>query len=150
VTRRIGTLLVPVPGLSGTVYPAGTTADELITIINSRHSQYGYDQRIEVFGSAGMLTADNVRPTTVRRYSNDGTGQGDPNLTLSLERYDASYRIELEAFVQAIQSGASCSPGYLDGMRALELAYAAAESARSGSSIRVKQRLDTQPQAACR
>ena len=55
---------------AGDFHSAVTTlrgsSDELITIINSRHSAYGYDQRLEAFGSDGMLQVDNTRPTTVR------------------------------------------------------------------------------------
>ena len=40
--------------------------DELITIVNSRHCAYGYEQRLEAFGSEGMLTAEDVLPTTIR------------------------------------------------------------------------------------
>ena len=42
---------------------------ELITITNSRHSAYGHDQRLEAFGSEGLLTAGNMTPTTVRKFS---------------------------------------------------------------------------------
>src|SRR5687767_11947593 len=41
---------------------------ELITIINSRHSAYGYDHRIEAFGAAGLLQVGNVGPTIVRAF----------------------------------------------------------------------------------
>jgi myo-inositol 2-dehydrogenase/D-chiro-inositol 1-dehydrogenase len=113
------------------------SGDELITIINSRHSAYGYDQRLEAFGSQGMLLVDNTRPTTVRAFTATATSAQDPSATQFLDRYDDSYRLELDAFVTAVQSGTPCSPGYLDGMRALELAYAAAESASTGCSVRL-------------
>ena len=113
------------------------SGDELIAIINSRHSAYGYDQRLEVFGSEGMLLVDNTRPTTVRAFNETATSAQDPGPSLFLDRYNDSYRLELDAFVAAVQSGTRCSPRYLDGMRALELAYAAAESASTGRSVRL-------------
>ncbi|MFE4835246.1 inositol 2-dehydrogenase [Arthrobacter sp. NPDC056691] len=112
--------------------------DELVTIINSRHSAYGYDQRVEAFGSEGMLQAGNVLPTTVQCSTGRGTGQGDPNLNFFLERYADAYRAELDAFVDFVISGVEPSPSYLDGMRALELAVAAAESAKTGRSVGIE------------
>jgi myo-inositol 2-dehydrogenase / D-chiro-inositol 1-dehydrogenase len=112
-------------------------ADELITIINSRHSPYGYDQRLEAFGDQGMLAADNPLPTTVRHSSPGGIGRHDASPTYYLDRYSQSYRRQLHAFVTAIETGTPCSPGYVDGLWALELAYAAAESAVTGRVVRV-------------
>ncbi|MFW0792288.1 inositol 2-dehydrogenase [Gordonia sp. CPCC 205515] len=110
---------------------------EIVTIINSRHCAYGYDQRIEAFGSTGMLTAGNVSATTVRRYDATGTEQAGPCLPFFLERYAAAYRAELDAFVQAIRAGGTCSPGFDDGVAALVLADAAAESATTGKTVSV-------------
>jgi myo-inositol 2-dehydrogenase/D-chiro-inositol 1-dehydrogenase len=110
---------------------------ELITIINSRHSAYGHDQRLEAFGSEGLLTAGNMAPTTVRKYSAAGTEESDPYLPFFLERYGQAYRNELDSFVKAIRGGTSCSPGFDDGLMALVLANAAEESARSGRVVTV-------------
>lgn len=108
---------------------------ELITIINSRHSAFGHDQRIEAFGSEGMLQAGNLADTTVRHFAAGGTETADPYVTFFLERYAQAYRRELDVFVQAIDAGARPSPGYDDGLAALELADAAAESVRTGATI---------------
>ena len=51
---------------------------ELVSITNSRHSAYGYDQRLEAFGSQGMLRADNISPTTVRSFGRACRGGGRP------------------------------------------------------------------------
>ncbi|MFJ4027524.1 inositol 2-dehydrogenase [Paenarthrobacter sp. NPDC089989] len=112
---------------------------ELITITNSRHSSYGYDQRLEAFGSEGMLNAGNVSPTTVRKYSAAGTEQTDAYLPFFLERYVDAYRNELDSFAKAIRSGTACSPGFDDGVQALVLANAAEESARSGRTVKIGQ-----------
>lgn len=113
--------------------------DELITIINSRHSVFGHDQRIEAFGSAGMLQAGNVTPTTVRHFGADGTESASPYVPFFLERYADAYRAELDAFVDAASTGAEPSPGYDDGLLALELAEAAVESARTGRTIHMEE-----------
>lgn len=110
---------------------------ELITIINSRHSAYGHDQRLEAFGSEGLLTAGNMAPTTVRKYSAAGTEESDAYLPFFLERYGQAYRNELDSFVKAIRGGTSCSPGFDDGVMALVLANAAEESARSGRVVTI-------------
>lgn len=112
---------------------------ELITITNSRHSAYGYDQRLEAFGSEGMLNAGNVSPTTVRKYSAAGTEETDAYLPFFLERYVDAYRNELDAFAKAIRTGTACSPGFDDGVQALVLANAAEESARSGRTVKIGQ-----------
>jgi myo-inositol 2-dehydrogenase/D-chiro-inositol 1-dehydrogenase len=112
---------------------------ELITITNSRHSAYGYDQRLEAFGSEGLLSAGNVAPTTVRKYSAAGTEESDAYLPFFLERYVEAYRNELDSLVQAVRGGTSCSPNFDDGLQALVLANAAEESARSGRVVKVGQ-----------
>jgi len=113
------------------------TNDELVTIINSRHCAYGYDQRLEAFGSDGMLSAENILPTTIRKSSSDCTDRQDAVSSSFLDRYSAAYRAELDAFAAAVLSRSSASPKYFDGMRALELAYAAGQSAQSGHTMRV-------------
>jgi len=110
---------------------------ELITITNSRHSAYGHDQRLEAFGSDGLLTAGNMTPTTVRKYGATGTEESDAYLPFFLERYAQAYRNELDSFVQSIRGGTACSPGFGDGVMALILANAAEESARSGRAVKI-------------
>nr|WP_237740797.1 inositol 2-dehydrogenase [Arthrobacter crystallopoietes] len=115
-----------------------TAADgEQVTITNSRHSAYGYDQRLEAFGAEGMLSAGNSRPTTVRSYTSAGTAQADAYEPFFLERYAAAYRAELDHFLQRVRDGAWASPGIDDGVAALELAEAAVESADTGRTIAV-------------
>ena len=112
--------------------------DELVTIINSRHASFGYDQRIEAFGSLGMLTASNQLPTTVRAFSATQTEVADPYQNFFLERYSSAYRQELADFVAGIQSGKLTNPTYEDGREALILADAALESAKTGKTVSLK------------
>ncbi|GAB3276319.1 inositol 2-dehydrogenase [Sinomonas notoginsengisoli] len=111
---------------------------ELVTITNSRHCAFGYDQRLEAFGSAGMLSAANLAADTVRFYSASGTEQAGPYLPFFLERYQAAYRAELDAFAAAVRTGTAPSPGFDDGMAALVLAEAATESAAAGKAVNVE------------
>jgi myo-inositol 2-dehydrogenase/D-chiro-inositol 1-dehydrogenase len=111
--------------------------NEIITIVNSRHSSYGYDQRIEVFGDKGMLQINNLGHSTVELYNSQSTRAGEPYMDFFLERYAASYRNELKLFVDGIKEGKVLGSTYDDGRAALILADAAHESARSGKSVKV-------------
>jgi myo-inositol 2-dehydrogenase / D-chiro-inositol 1-dehydrogenase len=106
-------------------------------INNSRHCIYGYDQRMEVFGAEGMLLNDNLRPTTLRRYGTAETEAREPLLNFFLERYADAYRLELDAFVEAIEVGRPMPVTVADGRQALRLADAALESATTGRRVRV-------------
>ena len=111
---------------------------KLVSVINSRHSSYGYDQRIEAFGSKGMLKIDNIADTTVRSYTSDHTEQRDPYMNFFLERYAASYRKELALFIESINTGKQLNPTYEDGCQALIIADAATESAKTGKVVTLK------------
>ncbi len=102
-----------------------------------REAVYGYDQRFEVSGSKGMLLQDNLRPSTLRRWSADATDAREPLLNFFLERYVDAYRNELTAFVDALRDGAPMPVTVKDGMQALRLAECALRSAQTGQPVRV-------------
>lgn len=102
-----------------------------------REASFGYDQRVEVFGSAGMVQNDNLRPSTIRRSSAEATDAREPLLAFFLERYADAYRNELEAFLAALDTGAPMPTSPRDGRQALRLADAAAESVQTGRAVRV-------------
>ena len=106
-------------------------------INNCRQAVYGYDQRLEVFGSAGMIVNDNLRPTTLRRFDSNITDAREPLLNFFLERYAESYRRELDAFVAAVLDQKAVPVTGEDGRRALMLADAALESARTAKAVRL-------------
>jgi myo-inositol 2-dehydrogenase/D-chiro-inositol 1-dehydrogenase len=114
-----------------------STDGKLVSIINSRHSSYGYDQRLEAFGDKGMLQVTNIAPTSVRSFKADHSEQLDPYLDFFLERYAASYRKELALFIESIETGKQLNPTYEDGCKALILADAATESAKTGKVVKV-------------
>ncbi|MEO8354794.1 MAG: inositol 2-dehydrogenase [Chloroflexota bacterium] len=72
------------------------------TIDNSRKAIYGYDQRVEVFGSKGMVQAHNNTPDNDVYFDADGVHSAKP-LYFFLERYMESFIAELKDFVQSIQ-----------------------------------------------
>lgn len=107
------------------------------TIINNRHCASGYDQRLEACGPKGALLADNIRPTTVRLSNAEVTDAQQPYLDFFLERYEAAYRLELSAFIEAVEAGTAPPVTIEDAIEALRLAEAATESARSGRPVRL-------------
>ena len=114
------------------------TASGRQCVINCcRQAAYGYDQRIEVHGSAGMLLNDNLRPTTVRRFGADETEARPPLLNFFLERYADAYRNELDAFLRAIEEGSTMPTGPRDGRQALRMADAALESVTTGRAVTI-------------
>lgn len=111
--------------------------DELVTIVNSRHAAYGYDQRIEAFGSAGLLQVGNKNDTLVRHWSARAVEAIGPYQNFFLERYAEAYRLEVAEFLRAVRGLPSRNPGFEDGRAALILADAAEKSARAGVAIEV-------------
>lgn len=110
---------------------------KVATIINNRHDASGYDQRIEAFGREGSFIAENQRDTTVRAYTATATDAQGPFQHFFLERYAAAFARELDAFLQAVESGEKASPSIADGSRAIHLAEAAEESARTGKTVQL-------------
>src|SRR5215216_7130235 len=104
-----------------------TASGRIAQISNSRRASYGYDQRIEVHGSTGLLAAGNRHSTTVTMADAAGY-RSDPALPFFLERYAEAYRAELDAFVASGLDGAPASPSGEDGLRAQILADAATEA----------------------
>lgn len=115
-----------------------TATGRLCHINNSRRAVYGYDQRIEAFGSAGMLISNNRTATTVERYTASATGMRDPLLNFFIDRYAEAYRNQVNAFVDAVSSGHTPAPGFEDGYKAQVLADAALEALQSGRTVRIE------------
>lgn len=113
-----------------------TDGGAICQINNSRRAVYGYDQRIEVFGSKGMLQAGNRAPTSVELATADGIVRDKP-LYFFLERYAESYKAELDHFIACIRGEATPLTGARDGRMALVLAEAAVESQRLGKPVKL-------------
>ncbi len=105
-------------------------------IENSRKAVYGYDQRIEVFGSSGMAFADNNTPTRMTVMKESGTVSDKP-LYFFLERYQAAFVAELQAFVQAVQQNQAPPVSGNDGLAPVLIALAAKESLQTGKPVKV-------------
>jgi myo-inositol 2-dehydrogenase/D-chiro-inositol 1-dehydrogenase len=110
----------------------------LTTIDNSRQAVYGYDQRVEVFGSRGMAASENpLTHTAVVR-----TEAGTRSATLPyfyLERYIPSYVREWEAFVAAVTAGEQPPVTTTDARAPLVIGLAAWRSLREGRAVRIEE-----------
>ncbi len=106
------------------------------TIDNSRKAAYGYDQRVEMFGSGGMVTIANNTPDSHILCDAAGIHTALP-LNFFLERYAESYVREMRAFVAAVQTHAPVPVGGEDGFKAAVIAVAAAQSARQNRPVKL-------------
>ena len=109
----------------------------LIHINNSRRAVYGYDQRVEIFGSKGMMISNNQSPTSVEKFDKNMTYAKDPIHFFFIERYDQAYKDQLDDFVNIIMNNEKPSVTFEDGRNALLLANAAYESFETGKSTKV-------------
>ena len=107
----------------------------IATIDNSRRAVYGYDQRIEVFGSGGMVAAGNVTPDSHVVSNANGIRSAVPHYFF-LERYADAYAHELIGFVEAVKTGTTTPVTGHDGRMAVVIATAAQRSVRLARPVR--------------
>ena len=124
-------LVDPAIGAAGDVDTAVITMKmkngSLVTIDNSRKAVYGYDQRVEVFGSQGMVSVANDTTSSAVISNAEGV-TGEKPLYFFLERYMQSYSREIRAFVQAIEQDTDTPLGITDGLEAVRMGLAAKRS----------------------
>ena len=112
-----------------------TASGKQCTITNSRRATYGYDQRIEVHGSGGSVSASNQHEANIEIA--DATGyHRPPLLNFFMTRYVAAYANEIAAFVRALRDGGAMPTTGTDGLKALELAEAAVKSVETQMAVR--------------
>jgi myo-inositol 2-dehydrogenase/D-chiro-inositol 1-dehydrogenase len=107
-------------------------------IDNSREAVYGYDQRVEVFGSKGSAVAHNNTPTTVEVSTGEGVFTDKP-LYFFLERYMDSFIQELQDFVDAVRGGNEPPVTGDDGLQSLLIAIAATKSAHENRPVKISE-----------
>lgn len=108
----------------------------ITTIDNSRQAVYGYDQRVEVFGSAGLAMSDNPLTTTTV-FRDAGGGHQSTVPYFFLDRYIPSYLAEWAAFRDLVRDGGPSPVSMADGRAPLALGIAALTSAREGRIVPV-------------
>lgn len=137
----MGTSLVdPRIGAAGDVDTAIVTltfANGALGVIdNSRRAAYGYDQRVEVFGSLGMAAGENDGDTTVRLSTAQGVLSDKPQYFF-LERYMASFTEEVRQFVHAVVTDGEVPVGIHAGLMSVVLAKAAKMSLEQHRPVKV-------------
>lgn len=115
--------------------------DSMAVIDNCRKAVYGYDQRIEVFGSKGMAQAENNFPNNHRLYTEAGIS-GDLPLHFFLERYNASYVQEISEFIDALQNDSKMPVTGEDGLLSIAIGLAAKKSVEENRPVLVSEILE--------
>ncbi len=137
-----GVLIDPEIGKAGDIDTAAAILkfrNGAIGIIdNSRQAVYGYDQRVEVFGSEGCVLAENDTPNTVRIYTTQNTSI-DKIPFFFLERYMESYAAELQYFFNCLQNNQNPSPNGEDGLQDVLVALAAKKSLKENRPINLSE-----------
>ena len=115
-----------------------TAGGRQAVISNSRRATYGYDQRIEVLGSEGMVAAENQREVSIEIATGAGFTR-PPLLDFFMNRYTSAYAAEIATFIDGLASGAPIAPSGEDGLAALALAEAAVRSVAEGRKVKVSE-----------
>jgi myo-inositol 2-dehydrogenase / D-chiro-inositol 1-dehydrogenase len=116
-----------------------TASGKQCTILNSRRAVFGYDQRVEAFGSGGMAVSTNQTESNLRLYGATSTDEAPPLMNFFIDRYDQAFAAEIDAFVDAVEKGVAPEVGFEDGRKALMLAEAANMSIRESRTVRLEE-----------
>lgn len=107
-------------------------------IDNSRKAVYGYDQRLEIFGSKGMVNVDNNYPENHRYYSADGVHKSLP-LNFFMDRYTEAYANEMKAFCKALSNDSKLPVSGEDGLISVAIALAAKKSFEENRPVKISE-----------
>jgi myo-inositol 2-dehydrogenase/D-chiro-inositol 1-dehydrogenase len=110
----------------------------ICTIDNSRKAVYGYDQRLEVFGSRGCLVASNNTSTNTQLWD-DQAQKSELPLFFFLERYTESFCAEMREFVDCVLNDKQPSVSGIDGLKSVELGLAALKSHRENRPVKLSE-----------
>jgi myo-inositol 2-dehydrogenase/D-chiro-inositol 1-dehydrogenase len=142
VYARAGVFVDPMIGQAGDFDTAVITltfeSGAFAVIDNSRKAAYGYDQRVEMFGSGGMVAIANNTPDTHTLCDRAGIHTSLP-LNFFLERYAESYLLEMRAFIDAVVNQKPVPVGGEDGLKAVVIALAAGISARENRPVKLSE-----------
>ncbi|MDF1633532.1 inositol 2-dehydrogenase [Mycoplana sp. MJR14] len=113
-----------------------TASGKQAVISNSRRATYGYDQRIEVHGSKGMVSAENQRPVSIEVATGDGYTR-PPLHDFFMTRYTEAYANEIARFIASLEKGTPLAPSGADGLAALAIADAALASVKEKRQVTI-------------
>lgn len=129
-------------GEAGDIDTALTTlifADGTYAVIdNSRKAIYGYDQRLEIFGTGGMIQVENNLHNRNVIYDGDGIHHSLP-LDFFMDRYTKSYLKEMELFIDALTNDEPMPATGKDGLQATLIAFAAKLSMETGRAVKLSE-----------
>lgn len=114
-------------------------------LMNSRRTVFGHDLRLEVHGSHGKLVAEDERATKLWRYDSGGV-HGDFYFHF-LERFQDAYRLELQAFADALAAGRTPTPGVSDAIESLRIAEAAERSLATSRAVDLEEIVGAEPRS---
>ena len=115
-----------------------TNKGVLCIISNSRHSSYGYDQRVELFGSKGMIISGNQTKNQTEIYNSSSTKSKKPYLNFFIERYKDSYKNQLNELYALVKKNKKPRSVFYDGYKALQIAESAIKSLRFKKTIKIR------------
>jgi myo-inositol 2-dehydrogenase/D-chiro-inositol 1-dehydrogenase len=110
----------------------------LATIDNSRQAVYGYDQRLEVFGSGGMATAANRTPDMHLHFDAEGVHSAKPEYFF-LERYKEAFVAEVQEFVNCIRKDTEPPVSGMDGLMPVVMGLAARKALAEARPVKVEE-----------
>jgi len=110
----------------------------LCVIDNSRKAVYGYDQRVEAFGSKGKAEIENDTPSTAMWSTNDGVYKEKPKYFF-LERYMDSFAEEMKQFIAAIINDTETPVVGFDGLQPIKMGLAAKKSVIEGRPVKLSE-----------
>ncbi len=116
-----------------------TAGGKQAVITNSRQALYGYDQRVELFGTKGMVVSDNHRENPVTKHIAGATNISAPLQHFFIERYTDAFNAEIDHFIDVVENGARVEVGFEDGRLALALADACCKSVEESRTVSVNE-----------
>lgn len=106
-------------------------------INNSRHCSYGYDQRVEVFGSKGMVISGNRRDHASEKFLGSKTAIKRPLLNFFIDRYEKAYQLQLDDLVYLVQKRKKPRASFEEGRKAIIIANAAYKSLKFNKAVKI-------------
>ena len=135
-----GILVDPAIGEAGDIDTAIITlklkSGALAVIDNCRRATYGYDQRVEAFGSLGQVAIGNDTDSLAVISNADGVTAEKPKLFF-LERYMGAYTAEVNSFIQAVQNDTPTEVGVVDGLKPVLIGLAAKLSLKENRPVKI-------------
>ena len=106
-------------------------------INNSRHCSYGYDQRVEVFGSKGMIVSGNRRDNESEKFLESKTAIKRPLLNFFIDRYEEAYKLQLDDLIDLVQNRKNPRASFEEGRKAIIIANATYKSLKFNKAVKI-------------